>query len=725
MGLLCITWVTIAFGNSMQPISILAWAAPFVLLLSYDFTRRSFKSSILAHIIIIVVQALGTVFAMAGMLSYPSVTAASLGATFCLGLALATATTLGALLPATRLWRLAADLLPPAPAAAPRGLAPACRASALPLLGRALLVVPLWAYPVMHGGVTTLVGLVLGHDHDQGVAVSDSAPVLQLASLFGLWGLNLLVDAVAAAAFLVAAASERTPLERLQATDGRASTFGGGADSDDDGSVDGPLAAMGLGLMSATSDIGYLYEGARRRAAATAVVMASSGLEGSPHSWARLARPLRRHVAALAAAVVLLLAVGGGLVHSDSFYQRPVTAAVAREQRLAASCVVGQSARVGSADYVWLWAKTAERVAAGDNFVLWAEEAVDVVDDAEEAALLAAGRDLLAAHGGGAEGGGGTYLGLCYQKFGGNLPRGRSTNHFVLLSPNGSVVWDYLKAFPVPVVEAHVIAGPARMPIADSPYGRLSGAICFDLDRPLYTRQAGAARVDLLLQPSWTWGAVGPRHFAANTLRAVENGLTILRCSSAGVSGVLGPRGQVRHYLLTGQRDVLTFELPIQPRVRTLYVLAGWLLEWANLAAAVAMWAALLVPRSYAAQWVRPRGQAGGDRVLAGGMSEDGGDAEEAGGLLGANGGVARGVRGSSPGATLAGLASTGAGASGAGRAGSGVNGAAGPSRGASMWGKLRSVIGTEEAPRTDTEPLLAGGSDGGAAAADVNEGRS
>eukprot|EP00198_Chlamydomonas_reinhardtii_P001342 XP_001690677.1 predicted protein [Chlamydomonas reinhardtii] len=612
MGLLVITWVTIAFGNSMQPISILAWAAPFVLLLAYDFTRRSFKSSIFAHVVIIVVQALGTMFGMAGMLSYPSVTPASLGATFCLGLALATATTLGALMPAARLWRLATELLPPVPAGAPRGLTPACRAASLPLLGRVLVVVPLWGYPVLHGGVGTLVGMALGHDHDQ------------LASLFGLWGLNLLVDLAAAAAFLVAAASERTPLERLQAVDGRASTFGGGADSDDDGSVDGPLAAMGLGLI-------------------------------------------------------------------DSFYQRAVTAQLAREQRLAASCVVGQSVRVGSADYVWLWAQTAERVLAGDNFVLWSEEAVDVMDDVEEEALLAAG---------------------------------------LLLSPNGSVVWDYLKAFPVPLVEAHVIAGPARMPIADSPYGRLSGAICFDLDRPLYTRQAGAAGVDLLLQPSWTWGAVGPRHFAANTLRAVESGLTVLRCSSAGVSGVLGPRGQVWHYLLTGQRDVLTFELPIQPRVRTLYVLAGWLLEWANLAAAAALWAVLLLPRSYAAQWVRPRGQTGGDHVLLGGVSEDGGDAEEAGGLLGSNG-VGRGGRGGSPGATVAGFAGGGAGlgplsAARMGGGGSGVSGGAGVSRGASMWGKLRSVLGTEEeAPRVGTEPLLVGGSAGDAAAADADEGRS
>ena len=85
----------------------------------------------------------------------------------------------------------------------------------------------------------------------------------------------------------------------------------------------------------------------------------------------------------------------------------------------------------------------------------------------------------------------------------------------------------------VPVVEADVMAGPAVLPIHDAPFGRLSGAICFDLDHAHYAAQVGcrawyscwlapqsaglclnlnpdppplqAARQDfgLLLQPSW------------------------------------------------------------------------------------------------------------------------------------------------------------------------------------------------------------------------------
>jgi len=46
--------------------------------------------------------------------------------------------------------------------------------------------------------------------------------------------------------------------------------------------------------------------------------------------------------------------------------------------------------------------------------------------------------------------------------------------------------------------------------------------------------------VDLLLQPSWTWGAILTRHMEGNAVRAVENGFSLLRCSSQGESGVVG-----------------------------------------------------------------------------------------------------------------------------------------------------------------------------------------
>ncbi|KAG2501955.1 hypothetical protein HYH03_000453 [Edaphochlamys debaryana] len=591
LGLLILAWVTSAFGNSLQPISALAWLHPLILLLAYERAVLSFRSSILAHILIILIQAGGTTFAFAGMLGYPKNTPASLLATFGFGTALATAQTLGALLPAAVLRRRGAELLPPRgfhlrrpvslSGAGPPGVA---------AVGRLLLVLPLWAFPVLHGAVLTLSGYVTAHDTDPGVAISDWAPMLQLTSLFGLWGLTFIMDLMASAAFLMQTdeplALEKLPRDPLQTDDG------------------------GYGSDGYGDEVTTLY-GNPAYGHAPPV--------GPSHSWARLARPLRRHVAAAVAAVALLTVIGGGLSYQHQFWQRPIDELVAREQRLSASCLSEQGARVGSEAYVWLWQKTAERVQAGDHFVLWAEEAVDLDGDEQEAALLEQGAQLLRVHGS-AAGPGGAYLGLCYQKWGGaGAPAGRSTNHFVLLGgPNGSLVWDYRKAYPVPVVEAQVVPGPPVLPTADSPYGRLGGAICFDLDRPSYIRQAGAARVDLLLQPSWTWGAVPQRHFAANSLRAVENGFTLLRCSSSGVSGAVSPRGVASQRLLTASRDALHFSLRLEPRASTAYLLFGWALEWANLAAAGLLWALALAPRALLARWVRQGGAVVGAGFYAG-----------------------------------------------------------------------------------------------------------
>jgi apolipoprotein N-acyltransferase len=60
----------------------------------------------------------------------------------------------------------------------------------------------------------------------------------------------------------------------------------------------------------------------------------------------------------------------------------------------------------------------------------------------------------------------------------------------LLIHADGQLAWNYLKAFPVPFLEAGVQPGPPVVPTAESAFGRLAGAICFDLDHPLYMRQA-------------------------------------------------------------------------------------------------------------------------------------------------------------------------------------------------------------------------------------------
>lgn len=135
------------------------------------------------------------------------------------------------------------------------------------------------------------------------------------------------------------------------------------------------------------------------------------------------------------------------------------------------------------------------------------------------------------------------------------------------------------------------------LPVVDAPgIGRLGGAICFDMDFPGFLRQAAAARVDVLLQPSNTWGPIGAYHFADNALRAVEGGFTHVRCSSGGYSGVATARRSFVHHIASLNARALSLSVPLSRALWTPYAHGGFLLEWVVLAAAVALWLLMALP---------------------------------------------------------------------------------------------------------------------------------
>ena len=170
-GLLALLWVAIAFGNSLQPISLFTWLSPLLTLLAYEHLA-TLKAPLASHATLLLVQALGSTFGLLGMLGYPRTTAASFFATLGFGLFLAAATTFGALLPARRLRLLAMGMAPPGTSAAPTGL----RAAAAVMLH----LLPLYAFPILYTATLTLTGTVLGRMHDPGVSLLDWAVVVQV-----------------------------------------------------------------------------------------------------------------------------------------------------------------------------------------------------------------------------------------------------------------------------------------------------------------------------------------------------------------------------------------------------------------------------------------------------------------------------------------------------------------------------------------------------------------
>jgi len=128
----------------------------------------------------------------------------------------------------------------------------------------------------------------------------------------------------------------------------------------------------------------------------------------------------------------------------------------------------------------------------------------------------------------------------------------RNTDHYpflenrvILFDPTGTQVWDYHKAHPTPGENTMVAAGPLVIPTVDTPYGRLATVICYDMDFPELIRQAGQAKVDILLAPYKDWESVSIQHAQMATFRAIENGIWIVRPSLSGISTIVDPQGTV------------------------------------------------------------------------------------------------------------------------------------------------------------------------------------
>jgi apolipoprotein N-acyltransferase len=147
-------------------------------------------------------------------------------------------------------------------------------------------------------------------------------------------------------------------------------------------------------------------------------------------------------------------------------------------------------------------------------------------------------------------------------------------NKLFVADPNGEFVLEHIK-YGGNAIEG-TLPGDGILQAFETPYGKLSGIICWDTDFPLTVSQAGRLDVDILLSPSKVWQEMGPMHAAMATFRAVENGVVIVRQEDQGISMAVDAYGRTMatadHF--AGERT-LWVEAPIASSVATLYPRIG------------------------------------------------------------------------------------------------------------------------------------------------------
>lgn len=177
-----------------------------------------------------------------------------------------------------------------------------------------------------------------------------------------------------------------------------------------------------------------------------------------------------------------------------------------------------------------LAAGTRRAAAAGAKLVQWSENgAMLLVDD--EAAFLAQASALARETG--------IYLNVANRVYASEAPFGRDETH--LFGPDGQHLWTYQKARPIPGLETYE-PGDGRVPVMETPFGRIANVICYDADFPALL----TVDTDIMLVPGGDWPEMGRVHtLKMARLRAIENGYALFRQDYFGLSAVFDATGRV------------------------------------------------------------------------------------------------------------------------------------------------------------------------------------
>jgi apolipoprotein N-acyltransferase len=158
-------------------------------------------------------------------------------------------------------------------------------------------------------------------------------------------------------------------------------------------------------------------------------------------------------------------------------------------------------------------------------------------------------------------------------------------NKLLLIDPTGAIVLEHVK-YGAALMEPGRLVGDGKLKTVATPFGVLSAVICYDLDFPAVVQQSGKNGTGLMLVPSKDWYAIDPIHTQMAVFRAIENGMSLVRQTDAGLSIAVDAYGRVlaqTDYFGSTDRTMVA-QVPVR-HVATAYTLFGRSLDWVCLVA--------------------------------------------------------------------------------------------------------------------------------------------
>jgi apolipoprotein N-acyltransferase len=147
--------------------------------------------------------------------------------------------------------------------------------------------------------------------------------------------------------------------------------------------------------------------------------------------------------------------------------------------------------------------------------------------------------------------------------------RNKNDNLAVLFDPSGNQLFRYEKT-----ISWYPTDSDGIIQKADTPYGKIGAAICFDMDFPAFIRQA--ADVDIMLVPAYDTKKISPFHTESALLRGMEYGFSVVRQCDAGESTAADYNGNIlaAQSFFTTEERLMISDVPTKG-IKTLYEITG------------------------------------------------------------------------------------------------------------------------------------------------------
>jgi len=155
-------------------------------------------------------------------------------------------------------------------------------------------------------------------------------------------------------------------------------------------------------------------------------------------------------------------------------------------------------------------------------------------------------------------------------------------NKILTISPEGIILDIYYKNVPVKDVDPS-IPGDGIINVINTPYGNLSPVICYDADFPGLMRQTGEKDAEVVLVATGDWFSISPYHTKIGIVRAIENGVSMLKTVSNGLSVAVDPFGNTikEDDFFKDNGHIMVADIPTL-KINTLYTIVGDFVVYAS-----------------------------------------------------------------------------------------------------------------------------------------------